>query len=167
MLQDEDIEKWLRKRRGNMAAVGRALGVTRQAVLLRVNASPELRAIFEECRETVKDLTESKLFKAIRNGEAWAICFFLKCQAKDRGYTERHEITGANGEAMRMEVVEDEAWYGNDMWSRVAAQAAAVPAAGSPVAGQVQGGDLRETVRKNGHGPANGHQGPRPTPPAT
>jgi len=37
------------------------------------------------------DNAESVLYKAVLNGEAWAVCFFLKCQGKSRGYIERQE----------------------------------------------------------------------------
>jgi hypothetical protein len=35
------------------------------------------------------DVTEGKLWQAVLDGEAWAICFYLKTQGKDRGYIER------------------------------------------------------------------------------
>jgi hypothetical protein len=35
-----------------------------------------------------------KLAKAINDGEAWAICFFLKARLK---WSERHELTGKDG----------------------------------------------------------------------
>jgi hypothetical protein len=28
----------------------------------------------------------------VLKGEAWAVCFFLKCQARERGYVERTEV---------------------------------------------------------------------------
>ena len=43
-------------------------------------------------KNVAKDFAESKLHKAISNGNITAIIFFLKCQAKDRGYIERQEV---------------------------------------------------------------------------
>jgi len=45
------------------------------------------------------DNAESALNRAVINGEAWAVCFTLKTQGKDRGYIERtqQEITGRDG----------------------------------------------------------------------
>ncbi len=82
---------------GNTAAVGRKFGVTRQAVQRFIQKHEGLREVAIEAKEPLKDDVESELYKAIRRGEAWAICFFLKTQAKDRGYIERSEVTGAEG----------------------------------------------------------------------
>jgi hypothetical protein len=78
---------------GNLAAVARFFGVTRQAVQHYVKARPKLMKVMDDCRESMKDAAESSLYKAVLDGEAWAVCFFLKTQAKDRGYTERQELT--------------------------------------------------------------------------
>ena len=40
-------------------------------------------------------------------GNLGAIIFFLKTQGKERGYTERQEITGADGTALVIEYVND------------------------------------------------------------
>lgn len=61
---------------------------------------PEVAEEARHQRERTLDLAEAKLFKAIHNGEAWAICFFLKCQGKGRHYSERHEIVGSDGAPM-------------------------------------------------------------------
>ena len=53
-------------------------------------------------------MAENSLFEAIRRGEAWAVCFYLKCMAKDRGYVERAELTGANGAPVKIKLVYDE-----------------------------------------------------------
>jgi hypothetical protein len=48
-------------------------------------------AAFTEQRASVTDMAEAALFKAINEGQAWAVCFYLKTQGKDRGYIERVE----------------------------------------------------------------------------
>src|SRR4029450_2769461 len=53
-------------------------------------------------------MAENSLYEAIRRGEAWAVCFYLKCMAKDRGYLERAELTGAKGAPVKIKLVYDE-----------------------------------------------------------
>ena len=43
-------------------------------------------------KESLKDLAESKLIENIEDNDNTAIIFYLKTQAKDRGYVERNEI---------------------------------------------------------------------------
>lgn len=38
------------------------------------------------------DLAENKLLQKINDGDLGAICFYLKCQGKHRGYIERQQI---------------------------------------------------------------------------
>ena len=87
----------LEEKGGNFAAVARALGVSRVAVWKFVQKHDDLKQLAHDQREGMKDNAESSLHKAIMNGEAWAVCFFLKTQAKDRGYIERKEVTGKDG----------------------------------------------------------------------
>lgn len=53
----------------------------------------EVRSIKEESI----DFAEAALKKQISNGVVASTIFYLKTIGKDRGYSERHEITGANG----------------------------------------------------------------------
>ncbi len=89
----------IREARGNLAAVGRAFAVTRQAVYQFVRDKPDLMAVCMECRETVKDDVESSLYDAALAGDPWAVQFYLKTQARDRGYTDTHshEHSGPGG----------------------------------------------------------------------
>lgn len=70
-------------------------------------------------------------------------------------------ITNVNNNS-RQDWPEDEAWYGNDMWDRIAAKGGTPPASDTPLPGPVQGDSVRPPLGQNGHGPANGHAGPRP-----
>jgi hypothetical protein len=85
------VEKALRDSDGNIACTARAFGCTRSAVYNFIQRYTRLQEVLKDCRETMKDEAESSLSRAIRNGDAWAICFFLKTQAKDRGYVEKSD----------------------------------------------------------------------------
>src|SRR5262245_23268182 len=85
-LRAEGVAGLLGRHRGNMAAVARHYGVSRQAVWDFVSRRAGLEAVARECRESMKDDGEGALYAAVLKGEAWAVCF---CQAKGRGYTLR------------------------------------------------------------------------------
>jgi hypothetical protein len=92
----QDIEST----RGNLAAIARAYGITRQAVQKFVSQDPELVEATNEARESKLDEAEDKLYtEAIEKGNTAALIFLLKTQGKGRGYIEnvRTELTGANG----------------------------------------------------------------------
>jgi hypothetical protein len=102
------VEAKVREYHGNLAAVGRHFGVTRQSVHDYVAKHPTLRAAVRDCREAMKDHAESALHKAILNSEPWAITFYLRTQARDRGYVERHEHTGVLSDAELDRAIEAE-----------------------------------------------------------
>ena len=45
-----------------------------------------------------------QLRKAVNRGEAWAVCFTLKCLGKERGFVERVEHSSPDGQAVQFEV---------------------------------------------------------------
>lgn len=94
------VEQMIRDEKGNITNVAKHLRVSRQKLYRYIEEHVSLKAVVEEARESMKDYAESKLFEALGNGAPWAICFFLKTQAKDRGYIERNELTGKDGEGL-------------------------------------------------------------------
>ena len=50
------------------------------------------------------DMAELKLWNAVNEGEAWAVQFALRTLGKERGYVERSEVTGKDGEAFVIEI---------------------------------------------------------------
>lgn len=100
----KDILDALEAAGGFVTIAAKKLNMSYQAVSERIKKDPELKKKKEEIDEGYKDFAESKLVVAIKNGESWAICFFLKCKAKDRGYVERQEITGAGGKDVKITV---------------------------------------------------------------
>lgn len=87
----EQFEKALRNNGGWFAHTATALGLTHQAVSRRVKGSTHLQKVVADTKAEHLDLAESKVIRAIKNNEPWAICFYLKCQGKERGWVERQE----------------------------------------------------------------------------
>jgi len=87
----EQVAKAITKANGMLSIAARFLGCDRKTVDNYVKKYEQIKQAQEEAREFLKDTAESKLVVAIKNREAWAICFYLKTQAKDRGYVERSE----------------------------------------------------------------------------
>lgn len=65
----------------------------------------EVQDVFEHHKGKRLDIAESKLWEAVLNGEAWAVCFYLKTQGKQRGYVEKN-ITQHEG-GLSMQIVEE------------------------------------------------------------
>lgn len=88
----EQVEATLRKCEGQMYLTAKTLGVTYITLRNYFTTWPELAQVAREAKGVVIDKVVGKLYKAAIKGEAWAVCFLLKTQAKNRGYTERQEF---------------------------------------------------------------------------
>lgn len=89
-----DIQKMItaiKKANGKVSLAAKSLRCSRQTIMNYAAEHPEVRDAINDARELTLDIAEDKLFKAINKGHAWAICFYLKTQGKDRGYVERYE----------------------------------------------------------------------------
>jgi len=89
---DAQIATALKDARGLVAVAARKLGITRQTIYNRRKTSEVIEDAITEAREFTTDVAEAKLFQAIESGEAWAVCFYLKCQGKGRGYVEKQQV---------------------------------------------------------------------------
>ncbi len=72
----------------------------------------ETRAAYADESERALDLSESMLLKAVQAGDGPMIRFHLATKGKQRGYTERTEVTGAEGGAVRVIFDETAEWRG-------------------------------------------------------
>ena len=83
---------------GNLAGVARQFGVHRSSVQELIGKRKGLQQVLRDTREGMLDNAESSLYRAVLDGRAWAVCFFLKTQGRARGYIERHEVDPPAGD---------------------------------------------------------------------
>lgn len=94
-MKEPEIIAAIKKARGLVSVAAEMLGCDRSTLTKRIGRSAKLKVALSEAREMTTDIAEGKLYSAIQKGESWAVCFYLKTQAKNRGYVERVENTGA------------------------------------------------------------------------
>jgi hypothetical protein len=82
--------------KGFVTTIARQLGCDRTHVYRLMDKFPTVKQAVKDERESLKDFAEGKLFQQIDDGNTTAIIFYLKCQAKERGYVERQEVMAAN-----------------------------------------------------------------------
>ena len=104
----EQIIAALGESHGMIAPAARSLGCSRDTIRRYLAENAEIKQAIEDADEEVNDIAELKLLDAIKRGEAWAICFRLKTKAKNRGYVEKAELTGAHGARVKIHLVYDE-----------------------------------------------------------
>ena len=102
--QAEQVIEALRQNRGLVTAAARQLGCEPLTVRNYIARYPTVAAALVEAREAMLDVAEASLFKEISQGDMSAIRYYLSTQGKARGYVERKEVTGADGEALAVKV---------------------------------------------------------------
>ena len=97
-----DIEPLIARHRGNIAAIARTLRVSRGTIHNRIKESTRLAAEIEEARESFVDDVESALYDNALGGNVAAQIFIMKAHpsAKRRGWGERQEFSGPDGERL-------------------------------------------------------------------
>ena len=110
----EDVAAALRAHHGLVGPAAEQLGVQHASLLHRIQRDERLQEVLAEARERTIDVAESSLYRDMEAGEAWAVCFFLKTQAKHRGYIEtvHHQIditTQVRAAALELGLDPDEA----------------------------------------------------------
>lgn len=88
-LTPEKIIKAIKKREGHLNLAAKDLGVSRITLFNWRRNHPEIQEAYVDCKEVVTDIAEDQLLKAIKKGNAWAICFHLKTKGRKRGYSEK------------------------------------------------------------------------------
>ena len=93
-----DLLQALANTSGIVSSACKAANVSRMTYYRWYNEDPDFREKADDIKELQKDFAESLILKKMKEGDTTMIIFYAKTQMKDRGYTERKEITGKEGE---------------------------------------------------------------------
>ena len=92
----EALEKTL----GIVTTALKQTGIGRTTYYGWLQDDPEFKADVEAISDIALDFAESQLHKQIQDGQPASTIFYMKTKGKKRGYVERQEITGADGEKL-------------------------------------------------------------------
>lgn len=96
-------------KQGNISLACKACNVSRSAVYRWRDDDEDFRNSWIEVEESLKDEGESILRELMKARDTTAVIFYLKTKCRDRGYSERLELTGKNGspifESIKVEIV--------------------------------------------------------------
>ena len=88
----------LEKSLGVVTTACKKVGIGRTTFYEWMKEDEEFRNQVDDIQNIALDYAESQLHKQIGEGSTSATIFYLKTKGKSRGYIERQEITGADGD---------------------------------------------------------------------
>jgi hypothetical protein len=95
----------LTQTKGLVYLAAKSLGCDGNTVQSYCKRFPSVQAAKEAARGRLLDEAELRLWRAVQDGAPWAITFVLSRLGKHRGYVERHEQAGADGQLVTLRVV--------------------------------------------------------------
>lgn len=85
------VAEALRQTRGMVYLAAEVLQCHHSTVYDYIERHPSVKDASQFESGKMLDAAELKLAEAIMDGQAWAVCFYLKTKGKERGYVERTE----------------------------------------------------------------------------
>jgi hypothetical protein len=109
-LKKEQFLEALEKKMGIVSQATKALGIDRTTPYRWMREDDDFKDKVEEIQNVVLDFAEGRLYELVQEKNPTAVIFLLKTKGKGRGYVERTEITGMDGNSLdvRIEVVRNE-----------------------------------------------------------
>ena len=91
-LKPDKVIEQIRKHKGNLSAVARAIRRSRQTIYTLIDNNPEVKQALEDERESMIDNVESKFYQQCLESNITAMIFFLKTQGHKRGWQEKQHL---------------------------------------------------------------------------
>lgn len=89
---------------GIISTIARRVGCVWHTAKRYIDKYPTVRRAYEDECESILDLAELEALKLIKGGDGSMIRWYLSTKGKNRGYAVRHEITGAEGQFLQVNV---------------------------------------------------------------
>ena len=90
----------LNKTSGIVSSACKAAGISRMTFYRWYNEDPDFKEKVDDVKELQKDFCEALILKKMKDGDTTMLIFYAKTQMKDKGYTERRELVGKDGESL-------------------------------------------------------------------
>ena len=104
----QEVIEAIQAAKGLKSVAARRLGCSWWTVHRMCQRHPTVQRAYEETREQLVDLAEAKLMVKLNIGEDSSIIkWVLATLGKDRGWVERKELTGADGQSLQVNVTYD------------------------------------------------------------
>jgi transposase len=87
---------------GIISTIASRLGCGWVTAKRHIERHEETKELYEAEKERILDVCEGVLLKEIHSGNIEAVKWYLSRIGKSRGYNERHEVTGAEGEPIEV-----------------------------------------------------------------
>lgn len=102
-----DMIQAIHESKGMVYVAARKLGCAAGTIYNYAERHSTVQEAIDQERGLLVDTAELALWKALQNGEGWAVSLTLKTLGKDRGYVERQEMrhAGEDGGALVISVV--------------------------------------------------------------
>lgn len=163
---------------GNVGQAAKAAGCERHAYYDWLEKDPEFQDRFDRAHEAACDVLEKEAWRRAVKGTTRPVfqgkehvgdiqeysdtlLIFLLKGGRPEKYRERLSVDAKVDSHAKIQVLEDQDWYGNA--SRLLAARNGSSSPSPAVGGAVQGCALRPAVGKNGHGTNGNGKGPRPS----
>ncbi len=96
-MKQADVLKAIKGSGAVMSTIAKRLDCAWYTARKYVNEWEATRQAYEDEEQMILDLAESKIYESINNGNTQDAKWLLATKGKKRGFSERHEITGADG----------------------------------------------------------------------
>ncbi len=106
-LKKDAMIKALERSFGVVSVACNKVGMSRDTHYRWLKTDDKYKEAVASIKNLAIDFAESMLLENIRDKKESSIFFYLKTQAKSRGYTERQEIDLGNDNHFRIEIIEN------------------------------------------------------------
>lgn len=89
--------KHLEQNMGNVTLACHFAQCNRSTYYRWIKEDNQFKQSVDDIQEAALDICEAEMWKLIKDGNVPTILFYLKTKGKKRGYIERQEITGSDG----------------------------------------------------------------------